>query len=87
MHTYICFGLISYQHVVGVDLYVPTSVGHAVPCALWEYRGGLPSDVPPCRFGARPCRAEGGCGEKVVQMILPYSPAGLPAVGILGQGE
>ena len=29
----------------------------------------------------------GGCGEKVVQMILPYSPAGLPAVGILDQGE
>ena len=50
----------SYQHVVGVDLYVPTSVGHAVPCALWEYCGGLPSDVPPCRFGARPYRAEGG---------------------------
>jgi hypothetical protein len=29
----------------------------------------------------------GGCGEKVLQIILPYSPAGLPAVGILGQGD
>ena len=48
------------QHVVGVDLYVSTSVGHAVSCALGEYRGGLPSDVPPCCLGARPYRAEGG---------------------------
>jgi hypothetical protein len=44
-------------------------------------------DVPPCRLGVRPNRPEGRLGEGPVQMVLPDTPAGLPAVGALSQSE